>query len=609
VTTAHEAAQATTAILESGAILLGAGLLFSLLFRWLRLGATLGYIVGGIIIGPELLGWVRDPARLSGLTEIGIALLLFIVGLELQPRRLWRMRKDIFGLGLAQVVLAGLALSLFIKLAFNPSWEASLALGLPLALSSTAQVLPMLRGAGLLNTPRGERAFAILLFQDLSIVPLITIVAAMSRVTPDPKAPTGIMLALMTIAAVVGLVIAGRLVLGPMFRLIGRVAEQELFVFAGLFVVIAVSALMHTLGLSVALGAFVAGVMLAESPYRHELESDIEPFRTLLLGLFFVTVGMQLDLSTIAARPLSVIGVAAGVVIIKALVMLGIGRGFGMPWRRSVRLGLLLSQAGEFAFVLFAQAAAGRLITPEAASLFSAVVVLSMATTPFLMRLTDYLDRREQQRADLDGPEKSPETPIIVVGYGRFGQTVAQMLMAKRIGVTIIDLDAEMIDISGEMGAKVYYGDGTRIDLLRTAGAADARAILFCNDGDQLDKATMTRILEAFPQAKVMARVYDRRQLIALNELDLEFAQRELFESAVLMGRKALKMTGLSAEEVDEVERAYRNRDCERLERQAETGDLRAGVDRMFSDDRSLDDGEGAKPMPALVPDSSPARK
>jgi glutathione-regulated potassium-efflux system protein KefB len=237
------------------------------------------------------------------------------------------------------------------------------------------------------------------------------------------------------------------------------------------------------------------------------------------------------------------------------------------------------------------------------------VVVLSMATTPFLMRLTDYLDRREQQRADLDGPEKSPETPIIVVGYGRFGQTVAQMLMAKRIGVTIIDLDAEMIDISGEMGAKVYYGDGTRIDLLRTAGAADARAILFCNDGDQLDKATMTRILEAFPQAKVMARVYDRRQLIALNDLDLEFAQRELFESAVLMGRKALKMTGLSAEEVDEVERAYRNRDCERLERQAETGDLRAGVDRMFSDDRSLDDGEGAKPMPALVPDSSQARK
>ena len=221
MTDAHEAAQATTAILESGAILLGAGLLFSLLFRWLRLGATLGYIVGGIIIGPELLGWVRDPARLSGLTEIGIALLLFIVGLELQPRRLWRMRRDIFGLGLAQVVLAGLALSLFIKLAFNPSWEASLALGLPLALSSTAQVLPMLRSVGMLNTPRGERAFAILLFQDLSIVPLITIVAAMSRVTPDPKAPTGVMLAVMTIAAVVALVIAGRLVLGPMFRLIG----------------------------------------------------------------------------------------------------------------------------------------------------------------------------------------------------------------------------------------------------------------------------------------------------------------------------------------------------------------------------------------------------
>ena len=587
-------AHATSALLEASAILLGAGLLFVLLFRKLRLGATLGYIVGGAVIGPEALGWIKDPQSLSGLTEIGIALLLFIVGLELQPSRLWRLRKDIFGLGLAQVVIAGLALSLFIRLAFATSWEASLAIGLPLALSSTAQVLPMLRSAGMLNTPRGERAFSILLFQDLSIVPLITIVAAMSRVAPDPSAPTGVKLALMTVGAVIGLVVVGRLVLGPLFRLVGRIADQELFVFAGLFVVVAVSALMHTLGLSVALGAFVAGVMLAESPYRHELESDVEPFRSLLLGLFFLSVGMLLDLTIIAARPLAVIGVAAAVVVIKALVMVGLGRGFGVPWRRAIRLGLLLSQAGEFGFVLFAQAAAGRLIDPAAASLFGAVVVLSMATTPFLMQLTTWLDRRGDKRIDLDGPEGSPDTQVIVIGYGRFGQTVAQMLMARRIGVTIIDLDAAQIELSKEFGAKIYYGDGTRVDLLRTAGAGEARAILFCNDGDQLDRATMQRILEAFPQASVMARLFDRRQLIALAGLDLAFAQRELFDSAVTMGRAALRAVGVDGAEINRIESAYRARDCERLEMQQQTGDLRAGMDRSFIRGEGLTAAESA---------------
>lgn len=592
MTDAQTTAHATTALLEASAILLGAGLVFVLLFRKLKLGATLGYIVGGAVIGPYLLGWVEDPERLSGLSEIGIALLLFIVGLELDPGRLWRLRKDIFGLGLAQVVLSGLVLSGFIYLVFDPSWQVALAIGLPLALSSTAQVLPMLRSSGLLNTPRGERAFSVLLFQDLSIVPLITIVAALSQVNPNPEAPTGFTLALYTVMAVIGLVAAGRLLLGPLFRLVGRIAEQELFVFAGLFVVIGVSALMHYFGLSVALGAFVAGVMLAESPYRHELESDIEPFRSLLLGMFFLSVGMLLDLTVIAERPFTVIGIALGVVIIKALVLTLLGRAFRLPWRRSVRLGLLLSQAGEFGFVLFAQAAAGQLLSAESAAMFSAVVVLSMATTPLLMRLTDVLDRFEERRTDLDGPEHSPDAPVILVGYGRFGQTVGQMLMAKRIGVTIIDQDAEMVDVSGEFGWKVYYGDGTRIDLLRTAGAAEARAILFCNDGESLNRESLARVLEAFPQASVMARVFDRRQLIDLRGLDLDYAQRELFESAVKMGRKALARLGIDPEEVDRVEEAYRLRDCERLERQREAGDYRAGREQVFAENRALADPE-----------------
>ncbi|WP_051504122.1 monovalent cation:proton antiporter-2 (CPA2) family protein [Sphingomonas jaspsi] len=590
--TAAETAKQTGFMLEAGAIMLGTALVFVMLFRKLGLGATLGYIVGGALIGPQLLGLVRDPEEMAAVSEIGIALLLFIVGLELHPSRLWRLRRDIFGLGLAQVVLSGLALSLFIHLVLQVTPEAALAIGLPLALSSTAQVLPMLRSEGAQNTPRGERIFSVLLFQDLSIVPMITIIAAMSRVPPDPSQPTGLTLAAYTVGAIVGLVLVGRFILNPMFRLIGRLGERELFVVAGLFTVIASAALMHFLGLSVALGAFVAGVVLAESPYRHELESDVEPFRSILLGLFFLSVGMLLDLKVIAERPLFVVGIAAAVIVIKVAIIALIGRVVRLPWRRGVRVGLLLSQAGEFGFVLFPQAATAGLILPEAASLFGAVVTLSMMTTPFLMRLTDRLDRRSSDDDTREGPEESPDTPVIVVGYGRFGQTVAQMLMAKRISVTIVDTDAEMIDVAGSFGQKVYFGDGTRLDLLRLAGAETARAILFCNDNGEkaLSKEALERVLEAFPQARVMVRTYDRVHMIELDSLDLAYTQRELFESAVKFGRAALKDAGIAGDEIDRVEREYRLRDCERLERQASTGNLRAGLERSFGPDRALDD-------------------
>jgi len=598
MTAKTHAVETTSYILESGAIMLGTALVFVLLFRKLKLGATLGYIVGGALIGPHLLGLVEDPEDLSSISEIGIALLLFIVGLELQPQRLWRLRKDIFGLGLAQVVLCGIALSLFIHLALGVTPPAALAIGLPLALSSTAQVLPMLRADNELNTQQGERAFSILLFQDLAIVPMITIIAALSRVAPNPSDPTGWTLALYTVLAVAGLVAVGHWVISPMFRLIGRLGERELFVVAGLFVVIASASLMHALGLSVALGAFVAGVMLADSPYRHELESDVEPFRSILLGLFFLSVGMLLDLGTIAERPLFVLGIAAALIAIKGLIIAGLARTFGNSWPRSVRLGLLLSQAGEFGFVLFSQAAAAQIILPEAASLFGAVVTLSMAATPFLMRLTDWLERREAASTEgLDGPEKSPETSVIVVGYGRFGQTAAQMLMAKRIGVTLIDTDAEMIEVAGRFQTKVYYGDGMRLDLLRLAGAETAKAILFCNDNEDggLTADAVRRVLEAFPQAAVLIRTFDRVHLMTFDGLDVAFAQRELFESAVKMGRAALEIVGIDQEEIDRVDFEYRLRDCERLERQSETGDLRAGFEKSFGPDRSLpDEDQGA---------------
>lgn len=576
--------------LTSAALMLGTALLFVILFRRLGLGATLAYIVAGAVIGPNLLGGIAEAETIQSVAEIGIALLLFIVGLELRPSRLWRMRHDIFGLGLLQVVIAGIALAMLIRWTLGFSWDASLALGLPLALSSTAQVLPMLRNTGELNTPYGERTFSILLFQDLSLIPLITIVGAMSR-SPDPNAPAGLQLALYTVLAVVGLVIAGRFILNPLFRLIGRFSERELFVVAGLFAVIASAAVMHTLHLSVALGAFVAGVMLAESPYRHELESDVEPFRSILLGLFFMSVGMLLDLSVIAAQPLKVVGLALMVIVVKAAILYPLARAFGMKPGRSISIALLLSQAGEFGFVLFAQATSARLIDPEAASLFGAVVTLSMVTTPFLMKLIEWLQvRRPEENADLEGPEFSPETNAIVVGYGRFGQTVAQMLQAKRIPVTVIDSNASQIERVAEFGHKVYYGDGTRIDLLRTAGAETAEAILFCHDDRTFSRDKLEAVLEAFPQTAVMVRVFDRLGEIALDGLDLALIQREVFESAVAMGSAALGRLRIADREVDRVEREYRLRDSERLQAQSETGDLHAGAERSFGADRSLPD-------------------
>ena len=564
----------TETSIRDGVVMLGAALVFVLLFRKLGLGATLGYLVAGAAIGPQGLRLVSGAQGKLDIAELGITLLLFLVGLELNLTRLWRLKRDIFGFGLAQVALCGIVLAGVVWVAgFSPA--AALALGLPLALSSTAQVLPMLQSAGRLNTPFGERAFSVLLFQDLSIVPLITIIAALSRAPADPSTPPGWLLAVYTVLAVIGLVAAGRYLFTPLFRLIGGLGERELFVAAGLFTVLAASAVMEALHLSTALGAFVAGVMLAESPYRHELEADVEPFRTVLLGLFFLAVGMLLDLHAIIARPLFVAGLAAAVVVVKALLIFGLALLFGMKRRPAIALGLLLSQGGEFGFVLFRQATDAQLVAPAAASLLGAVVTLSMATTPFLMMVARryYTEPMgEEARNDLDGPERAAHAPAIVVGYGRFGQTVAQMLEGAGIPVTIIDSKAEQIDTAARFGLKVYYGDGTRLDLLRQAGGGEARAIVFAMDRGQLSRDELHETLSAFRQAAVFVRAYDRRVLMDYRGLDVAGSVREVFESAVVMGRKTLKTLGIDEIRIAKIERAYRVRDRERLDVQADKG-------------------------------------
>lgn len=575
-------------MLHDGFILLGFAMVFVLVFRRLGLGATLGYLLAGAVVGPQVLGLVGEAEQKLGIAELGITLLLFLVGLELNPSRLWRMKRDILGLGLLQVSLCAAAIIAVIDFGTDFSLIAAIALGLPLALSSTAQVLPMLQASGRMRTPFGERTFAILLFQDLSIIPMITLITALSRNPADANGPPGWLLAVYTVGAIVGLILAGRYVIRPLFRLIGNLGEREMFVVAALFTVMASAAVMEALGLSTALGAFIAGVMLADSPYRHELEADVEPFRSILLGLFFLAVGMMIDLHAIAERPLFVIGMAAALVAVKTAVIMGIGLAFRMTWRGALALGLLLSQGGEFGFVLFAQAQHAQLIAPEAASLFGAIVTLSMATTPFLMALTKPLraDPVKPAKGERPGPV-ADHAQAIVVGYGRFGQAVAQMLLANEVTVTMIDTDVEMIDVAQSFGAKVYFGDGTRLDLLRQAGAEEAALILFCLDGDQLDVATLDAVQTAFPDASIFVRAFDRRVVIRLRGSPARAVVREVMESAIRMARLALDDIGVSDEAINRAEAMFRARDKERLKAQIESGDIRTARDRIITEPHS----------------------
>lgn len=589
-------------MLRDGVLLLGFALAFVVVFRRFGLGATLGYLIAGAVVGPQVLGLVGDAQQMITVAELGIVMLLFVVGLELDPARLWRMKTTIFGLGLVQVVACGLAVSAVIYFAASYPLAAALAIGLPLGLSSTAQVLPMLQSSGRLRTPFGERAFAILLFQDLSIIPLITIIAAMSA--DAGGAETGMpgwQLALMTLAAIAGLIAAGRFVLRPLFRLIGNLNEREMFVVAVLFTVLGSAFVMEWLGLSTALGAFIAGVMLADTPYRHELEADIEPFRSILLGMFFLAVGMMLDLSAIAQNPLFVAAMAIALIAVKTLIILGIGLAVGMAWRSALALGLLLSQGGEFGFVLFTQAREGGLISNEVSSLFGAIVTLSMATTPFLMMAASRMRQPGSKDTKREGPGsqrgRSDGASALVIGFGRFGQTVAQVLATAGVRVTLVDRDVEQIDVAEEFGSKVYYGDGTRLDLLRQAGAGEVNLLVFAIDKDQLEPELVHGVKEAFPDAGIFVRAFDRRTLIKLGGAPIDHTVREVMESAVAMGRAALDGLGVSLTEIDRAESIFRERDQQRLKMQMESGDLRAAKGMIFTQqaaDAQADNKDGA---------------
>lgn len=579
-------------LLRDIVVYLAAAVFLVPLFVRVRLGAVLGYLAAGILIGPSVLGLVVDAEQTLHFAEFGIVLLLFVIGLELQLPRLWAMRRDIFGLGFLQVLICGLGITALLLGLTSLTWEAALVVGLPLGLSSTALVMQLLNERQLTATPFGERGFAVLLFQDLAIVPLLTIVAALSR-APVANPEPGWLIAAKTVGALAFLVAVGRYVLPRLFRIIGTLGAREAFVAAALLSVMGSALLMASLGLSMALGAFVAGVMLAESPYRHALEADIEPFRGLMLGLFFIAIGMTLDLAVVAANWGLIMALVVGVLAVKTAIIAALARSFGTEWRPAIKMGVLLAQGGEFGFVLFAEAERGLLISHSAAQLFGAVVTLSMVVTPLLFGLAG----RYLAVADVPGQRDGPGVAgseqhgghVVLVGSGRVGQVVAQMLRARGVAITAIDLDAELIDVTARFGNKVFWGDGTRLDILRTAGIDRASALVFAIDGAWDPGQVLAPIRSEWPELPIVARAFDRVHTIALRQAGVEHVTRETLESAVAMGRDVLDVLGTPATQIDAIEAEYRRRDAERLDLQVISGDIMSGADNIIRGQLDLD--------------------
>jgi len=570
---------AETAALGLGhaVVLLAAAVVAVPLFRRLGLGAVLGYLCAGLLIGPFGLAVFHEPQAILHVAELGVVLFLFLIGLEMRPGKLWALRGEIFGLGLAQVLACGALLS-GVALAFG--WPPAVAVigAMGFVLSSTAVIMKMLDERGAAATPAGQRAVSILLLEDLSIVPLLALVAVLgiaqgTAVASDRPAWIAVLLAL---AAVAVLVAAGRWALNPMFRIAAALGGREVMTAAALLVVLGAALFLQSAGLSMAMGAFLAGVLLSESTFRHQLEADVEPFRGILLGLFFLSVGMSLDLRVVAAEWRLVMAGVLAFMAAKALVIYAVARAFRAGHREALERAALFAQGGEFAFVLYAGALAAGVFDARAAAAMSAVVILSMALTPLVVLLLDRL--RTEPAPSLDGIEEPPclAGRVLIIGFGRFGQVVSQPLLARGVDVSIIDSDVDMIRAAGNFGFKVYYGDGSRLDVLRASGAGRADAVLVCVDRPAAADRIVELARHEFPHAKLFVRAFDRGHALRLVEAGVEYQVRETFESALLFGERVLAGLGFEAEEVAGTLADVRQRDQERFELQL-AGGITAG--------------------------------
>jgi glutathione-regulated potassium-efflux system ancillary protein KefC len=513
----------------------------------LGLGAVLGYLLAGVAIGPWGLGLISQVEDILHFSEFGVVLLLFVIGLELEPKRLWSMRRPIFLWGGVQV--AGVSAALFLAgLLFGVHWKIALIAALGLSLSSTAIALATLSERNLMATSAGSAAFAILLFQDMAAIPMIAAIPLLG-VAEVEGSGQGWLSALKVAAVIAGLIIGGRYLIRPALRIIAKTDMREIFTSFSLLLVIAIALLMQSVGMSMALGSFMAGVLLADSEYRHALETDLEPFKGLLLGLFFTAVGMSVDFGVFLAQPLLILGMAGGFLAIKMAVLFILSKQFGIPRSEQALFSFLLSQGGEFAFVVFGAAAAARVFTPEISSMLVVAVALSMVMTPLLLVLHDRFIApryRERDKRPEDAVE-AKEDHVIIAGFGRFGQIVGRLLNVNRIRLTVLDHDPDQIDLLRKFGFKVFYGDATRIDLLHAAGAAKARALVVAIDDADDSLKLVAAVRRDFPDLPILARARNVTHYYDLMDLGVTVVERETFESALQLGRKALQELGFGA--------------------------------------------------------------
>lgn len=564
--TAHQAAEAAAHgfNLVPIVILLGAAVISVPLFKRLGLGSVLGYLAAGLAIGPFGAGLFSDAQTILHVAELGVVMFLFVIGLEMQPSRLWAMRGEIFGLGLVQVGLA-IALLVWVGIALGYPAAASFVAGTGFVLTSTAIVMQMLEERRALGMPKGRRIIAVLLLEDLAIVPLLALTAFLAPGGEAVSTADRLVAVAIGLAAIAGLILAGRYLLDPMFRLLGRAKAREVMTAAALLVVLGAALAMQLAGLSMAMGAFLAGVLLSESSFRHQLEADVEPFRGILLGLFFLGVGMALDLDIVAANAGLIAVSVAAYMLLKMAVIYGAARLFKSSHAEGIERAVLMAQGGEFAFVLYAAAAGVGIIDATSNAILTAIIIVSMVLTPVMVILHDRLMPRESDSTDDLDVADNLSAHVLMIGFGRFGQIVSQPLFANGCSISLIDTDTVAIRESKGFGFKVYYGDGTRLDILHAAGAHKARLVIVATDDREATLKIVELLKGEFAHTPVLARAFDREHAAELIRAGADFQIRETFESALTMAEEALRMLEVDATAIADIMAEARRRDDERF--------------------------------------------
>lgn len=579
-------AAATSINLLSPVILLTAAVISVPLIKRLGLSSVLEYLIAGLIIGPFGLAFFYDSASILHVAELGIVMYLFVIGLEMRPSYLWNLRKEIFGLGTLQISACSLGL-MAVGLAYGYSWQVSFVCAAGFVLTSTAIVMQLLGDRGDIAQPRGQKIISILLFEDLLIVPLLAIVAFIAPNHVVESTSMRLQSIGIGLISIVGLIAAGYWLLNPLFRLLAVAKAREVMTAAALLVVLGAALLMQVSGLSMAMGAFLAGVLLSESTFRHEIEADIEPFRGILLGLFFLAVGMSLDLDVIKNNWMLILSAVLVLMFVKASIIYLIARLTKSSHSEALDRALLMAQGGEFAFVLFAAAMSAQIISTVESSNLTAIVVLSMILTPIIgILFKRFTQTTEQTSLENIRIAEGLSGKVLMIGFGRFGQVSSQLLLARGIDVSIIDNDIDMIQNAERFGFKIYYGDGSRLDILHASGADTAEAIVVCVDHKETTNKIVELVQHEFPMAKLLVRSYDREHALHLAKQNVDYMIRETFESAMLFGGAILEELGVDQSDVEEISQEIRELDKERFGTETAADDVYAGIGLQYTGPR-----------------------